>query len=332
MEELSIEYLDPPTEGVFFNAKPERGYRLVESGTVVDGDFLPVKGSPKTKVLPREGELPGLLLLPIGRRITARNAYFVEEEEKGKGRGRKKDFPKAFFQRFAELESDEEILTFASEFGPLRPGIPLDFGKNGQIEAARLESVSEWKLEASFVRAALRLIGDHDDSKDLSGYISRFKDSVILKIHAESKGENIKIPIVVGETLKRTVYRGLVVFFNRMTKRYPSTPQRILYGDSARSVFVPENLLAAVWLQASQAFFHDGPSKTQPRRCFVSGFYFKEEDLAVREAGPHKGRLYHPGMKHRFYQQKNAQKKAEARGREIKPGRKGKTEFLVDEF
>ncbi len=312
-------FIDAPMEPVFFNVRPQEGFRLIESVSVVPGDFLPVKEIPSVKVLPREGEPAGMLLLPVGKTMEARNAFFPDGEP--------------LFQRFADLETDDAIVDFASEFGPLRPGVPFDLSLN----EARLESVSLWRTEISLMRAVLRLVGDYEDEKPVDEDITRQGKRVVVHIRGSLSGQNVFLDFDPGETERETVFRGFVGFFNRKLQECPSSPARILHEGKVRSVLVPESLQAALWLQLSHSIFRDGPSDIAARRCFVTGLYFPEKYMGkpimkMRTVGPNKGRWYHKDMKHRFYQQKYARKVAASEGRVVKEGRRGKTEFIVEEF
>lgn len=310
-------YLDPPVEAVFFNAVPERGFKIVERGAIIPA---PEGGNLNVEAIPRAGERGKKLLLPVGGFTSARNCYF------------EKDSP--LFQRFADLKSEADIVSFASKYGQL-----CDSSLSWNGETIWLESLTTWETEISLMYFIMGVISDFEAKKDVGRYIERRGEEVVFPLRWAHQGKTTAVPsmrFIPSEEKRNTLYRGLVRFFNLKLGECPLIAVHSIREDYSkdpiRSFLEPLSLKGAVWLQFSQSFFRDGPNDIMARRDFLTGRYYPESELSLRTAGPHKGQMYHPAMKRRFYSQKHTRIEAVQEGKTVKQYRKGKTEFIVEEF
>ena len=279
-----------------------------------------------------------LLLMPIssGFKYEWRNVFIDEE--------------KPLFQQFADIHDDKNILDFANKYGYLHHKPIISFNSIGAY--AKLESTDFWKQEIALINKFLQIWGDCEDNKPVGEYIEQkkyekvpgFRDyeekRIFFYINVERPGyvlpwsNFVDLPYIMEESERDTVFRALAAFLDmRIAEEFPMNPQHVLQEDGTfKSYLIPQTLLGAIWLNLSQTFFKDGDEFTESRRSFLTGIYYFKKYLSKRTCGKHSGKYYHEKEKCKFRTQKNNIKKAEAEGRTIKPDRKGKTKFIVDEF
>lgn len=329
--ELLDGFIAAPQEPVFFNQIPVEGFRLIESCSQIPlSSVLKMAGGDfQMWAYPRPGECSEeaaekfrpLLLLPIGpdRKIVCYDFFNGEEP---------------VFQRFANLENDEQILNFAAQFGQLRSGITIDLPGFKVF----LESLNFWKGEISLLRQFLKILGEYEMKSDLAEYLVVRGDKVIFMVHGEGKiaGRNITLPLVRTESKRETVYRGMAQFLDEKMADAPLTVSHRSRGGAFESILMPLNLQGAIWLQLSQAFFGDGPTENRVRRDVLTGKYYRERNSAGeklmwrRKKEPYMGHYYHWNNMRRFNEQKRKRIAAAVRGEAVKDDRKGRTDFLVE--
>ena len=328
-------YIDAPTEPYFVASRPAGGYKLVYAGDMIPASSIfPTTSSFMVEAESKDGtwnrKAPNgyrsRLLLPIGDSYERKNLFSTGEYSEG-----------AFFQRFANLQSDEEILVFANGYGYLsEPPFIKGEGCKGC-----LESLDLWKKEIKIINIVLQILADCEDRKPLRKYFTRLEYSneekvihfPINVIEEWGWGKTCRIKYIAIESEMETVRRCLAAFLDKRLDELGVSLKHFLKEDGAfESCLMPKTLLGAIWLNLSQSFFRDGNTDMIFRRCFLTGNYYPEKELSIRRKGKNKGRYYHPDNKQKFYTQQNNIKKAEAEGRTIKPDRKGKTKFIVDEI
>lgn len=287
------------------------------------------------KALPRKEECSEevaerrrpLLLMPVGPHREAINTFhsFFNGEE-------------PLFQQFARLGTNESILEFAGKFGQLKQDIvsALFAGK------VYLESLDFWKREISMLRQLLEVWGVYETNKDIDKYLKFEGERVIFLPHGKMLPfvKNIVFPLVPGESKRETLYKCLASFIDIKMKEAPLTVSHGWGDDTLMSYLTPLTLQGAIWLQASQAFFKDGPKEWEVRRCVLTGDFYRVENDAGekimwrKKTGPLKGHYYHRAMADRFFEQKRKRNRAAEKGKAVKEGRKGATKFLVgfDDF
>lgn len=342
-------YVDPPITPNFFNPVPSKGFRLIETGSLIPASwFCGGEGIRKVgiheeecllRVYPREKECSeevaekrrSLLLLPIGscgRAINTYHPYFNGEEP--------------LFQQFAKLETDESILEFAGRFGQLKNERRTTFPSG----KAYLESLDFWKREISLVRQLLRVWGDYQMDQNIERYLRFGGERVIFLPYGKRLPFDVPfpnsrgLPLVPSESKKETLFRFLAYAIHTKMTEAPLTVSHGWGDGTLRSYLIPLSLQGAIWLQLSQGFFNDGPKEWKVRRCVLTGDFFRVENDAgekimwKKKTGPLKGHYYHREMANRFYEQKRKRNQAAEKGKTVKEGRKGATKFLVgfDDF
>jgi|GEM_PF-2228862 len=337
------EYADPPIKPLFFNPLYEEGFELIPEGSNVNLSFSNlttydeptweyIKETKKSKILNpltmkakaredyRERLQHGgdvLLFLPRGGVKEARNAYFsyVEDEE-------------PLFQRFANLQTDEDILEFSGEYGLLRGKIVAD------KDFLALESLDFWRREILLVKGFLVVWNAYDQRTSFWAYLKRNSEGnkEILKIPGENGNAIMEFAISANlkEERRESLRRALAGFLDSKVEKCGLSTVHFMDNKKTKSYLKPFNLLGAIWLQLSQSFFKDGPSENMVQRCYLSGLFFPLNCLSQRTKGENKGLFYYPGMKHRLYKQKNYRKKKAQEGKTVKPHRRGRTEFQAE--
>lgn len=338
MEDYQDIYLDPPRANLFFNPVPSGGFRLVKIGSEVSiGDVQPISGdAPGWKLLVMERgkdysqeeakKFNTLLLLPVGRIDHQINIYHEYSNLDG--------IP--LFTQFSKLNTDEDILQFASTYGQLKDGVKADIF-SGQVF---LEPLQLWKNEISLVKQALTIWSSLEAREPVHQYLKPEGDKVLFFISGKNASRTVILKSIQNEQKRETVKRGLAQFIDIKMLEYPATvahatEERKVRGKRTvripyRSFIRPTSLISAIWLQISQSFFRDGEKDIIARRCFLTGDFFAESAMRQRNAEPFKGQYYSIRGMRNFQRQKNRRIEAAVEGKEVKPDRKGATRFLVD--
>lgn len=320
VNDVDLVFLEAPNTHYFFNAVPSEGFRLVKPGQKIPMEWIGLPLAMASDVMVTARQRPergvqsgGLLLCPVGRKETARNSYFPRGQA-------------PIFAEFAALMDDdgkirsEKISLFAAEFGSLEDtGVVASRADN-----VLLESFGFWCREVSRMRILLDAVARFEDKKTGDDLLRRRGDSVVLG--------DIAVPFVASESRSDMLHRCIVAFINGRLREHSVNQQYLSTEKGIRSILEPTTLLGAMWIQVAQSFFKDGPMERLAARSYLTGDYFPRRDMKVRQVGPHSGRLYHPAERNRFYSRKHKRIVAESKGRSVKGGRKGKIEFLVEEF
>jgi len=320
VNDVDLVFLEAPNTHYFFNAVPEKGFRLVEPGQKIPMEWigLPLEIGSDVMVTARQrpergAQSGGLLLCPVGRKEAARNSYFPRGET-------------PIFAEFAALMDDdgkiraEKTSLFAAEFGSLEDtGVVASRADN-----VLLESFGFWCREISRMRILLDAVARFEDKKPGDDLLRRRGDSVILG--------DIAVPFVASESRSDMLHRCIVAYINGRLREHSVRQQYLATEKGVRSILEPTTLLGAMWVQVAQSFFKDGPMERLAARSFVTGEYHPRQDMKVRQVGPNEGRLYHPADRNKFYRRKNRRIVAASEGKVVKEKRKGRTEFLVEEF
>jgi hypothetical protein len=338
MEDFQV-YQDPPRANMFFSQVPSGGFRLVKIGSEVSiSDVQPISGdAPGWNLIAMERgkdysqeearKLNSLLLLPVGRIDHQINIYHEYSNLDG--------IP--LFTQFSKLDTDEDILQFAANYGQLINGVKFD--NCGQLF---LEPLQLWKNEISLVRKALTIWSSLEAREPVHQYLKPHveKDKVLFLISGDYASCTVPLKAIQSETKRETVKRGLAQFLDQKMYEYPATvahatEERKVRGKGTvripyRSFLRPTSLISAIWLQISQSFFKDGERDIIARRCFLTGDFFAESAMRQRNAEPFKGQYYSIRGMRNFQRQKNRRIEAAAEGKEVKPDRKGAMQFLVD--
>ncbi len=338
MEDFQV-YQDPPRANMFFSQVPSGGFRLVKIGSEVSiSDVQPISGdAPGWNLIAMERgkdysqeearKLNSLLLLPVGRIDHQINIYHEYSNLDG--------IP--LFTQFSKLDTDEDILQFAANYGQLINGVKFD--NCGQLF---LEPLQLWKNEISLVRKALTIWSSLEAREPVHQYLKPHveKDKVLFLISGDYASCTIILRVIQSESKAETVKRGLAQFIDQKMYEYPATvahateERKIRGGETViipyRSFLRPTSLISAIWLQISQSFFRDGEKDIIARRCFLTGDFFAESAMRQRNAEPFKGQYYSIRGMRNFQRQKNRRIEAAAEGKEVKPDRKGAMQFLVD--
>ena len=338
MEDFQV-YQDPPRANMFFSQVPSGGFRLVKIGSEVSiSDVQPISGdAPGWNLIAMERgkdysqeearKLNSLLLLPVGRIDHQINIYHEYSNLDG--------IP--LFTQFSKLDTDEDILQFAANYGQLINGVKFD--NCGQLF---LEPLQLWKNEISLVKQALTIWSSLDAAHPVDQFIKPHieKDKVLFLVSGDCASCTVPLKAIQSETKRETVKRGLAQFLDQKMYEYPATvahateERKIRGGETViipyRSFLRPTSLISAIWLQISQSFFKDGERDIIARRCFLTGDFFAESAMRQRNAEPFKGQYYSIRGMRNFQRQKNRRIEAAAEGKEVKPDRKGVMQFLVD--
>ena len=338
MEDYQDIYQDPPRANMFFSQVPSGGFRLVKIGSEVSiSDVQPISGdAPGWNLIAMERgkdysqeearKLNSLLLLPVGRIDHQINIYHEYSNLDG--------IP--LFTQFSKLNTDEDILQFASTYGQLKDGVKADIF-SGQVF---LEPLHFWKNEISLVKQSLTIWSSLDAGEPVHQYLKPEGDKIFFFISGDYASCTIILRAIQSESKAETVKRGLAQFIDQKMYEYPATVahadevRKIRDGEtvriSYRSFLRPTSLISAIWLQISQSFFKDAEKDIIARRCFLTGDFFAESAMRQRNAGQYKGQYYSIRGMRNFDRQKNRRIKAGLEGREVKPDRKGAMQFLVD--
>ena len=340
MEDYQDIYRDPPRANLFFNPVPSKGFRLVKIGSEVSiSDVQPISGdAPGWNLIAMERgkdhtqeeakKFNTLLLMPVGKVDHLINIYHRYSNLDG--------IP--LFTQFSKLNTDEDILQFASTYGQLKDGVKADIF-SGQVF---LEPLHFWKNELSLVKQSLTIWSSLDAGEPIHQYLKPHveKDKVLFLISGDYASCTVPLKAIQSETKRETVKRGLAQFIDQKMYEYPATvahateERKIRGGETViipyRSFLRPTSLISAIWLQISQSFFRDGEKDIIARRCFLTGDFFAESAMRQRNAGQYKGQYYSIRGMRNFDRQKNRRIKAGLEGKEVKPDRKGAMQFLVD--
>ncbi len=336
MEDYQDIYLDPPRANLFNNPVPSKGFKLVKIGSEVSiSDVQPISGDAsgwniiamergKDYSQEEAKKFNSLLLLPVGRIDHQINIFHEYSNLDG--------IP--LFTQFSRLDTDEDILQFAANYGQLINGVKFD--NCGQVF---LEPLQLWKNEISLVKQALTIWSSLDAGEPVHQYLKPHveKDKVLFLISGDYA---VPLKAIQSETKRETVKRGLAQFIDQKMLEYPATvahgveERKIRGGETVKipySSFIrPTSLISAIWLQISQSFFKDGERDIIARRCFLTGDFFAESAMRQRNAEPFKGQYYSIRGMRNFQRQKNRRIEAAAEGKEVKPDRKGAMQFWVD--
>ena len=337
MEDYQDIYLDPPRANLFFNPVPSKGFKLVKIGSEVSiSDVQPISGDASgwnLIAMEREKDYSqeeakkfnSLLLLPVGRIDHGINVYHKYSNLDG--------IP--LFTQFSKLETDEDILRFAANYGQLINGVKFD--NCGQVF---LEPLQLWKNEISLVKQALTIWSSLEAREPVHQYLKPEGDKVLFFISGKNASRTVILKSIQNEQKRETVKRGLAQFIDQKMLEYPATvahateERKIRGGETViipyRSFLRPTSLISAIWLQISQSFFRDAERDIIARRCFLTGDFFAESAMRQRNAEPFKGQYYSIRGMRNFQRQKNRRIEAAAEGKEVKPDRKGVMQFLVD--
>lgn len=200
----------------------------------------------------------------------------------------------ALFDKFRKVRGEDEILAFACKYGELCTKGQKEYSMDFKAEEGKTVYLESTALWEREI-------------KDVNEVVSMW----------ENEAPNIEIARVL----------------NRKLGEYPAV---LHYGIDKQgnffSLFYAHSLAAAIWIQLAQSICRDAPNGMIAGRDFLTGIYYEKGCLATRNKGPHKGKLYHPRNKRNLYRQRNTRKEAEKAGRIVKENRKGRTEFLVEEF
>ncbi len=272
----SYEFLAAPNESFWYNAIPSGGYKLVEPGE----GFVPAEGGRFRE--PKKGD-DRRLLLPVGK-VERGSDPFVQDDGE------------ALFSVFARLETEKDILGFASLNGNLRGGISASPGSG-------LEPIAWWYDEIHRIRMLVEAKEAFESGEGMERFIHDLdEEHVLFQLPGALAREKVRKGASGGVFL-----RGMVQTVNEVLKGNLS-PQYALDGEGkVHSVLRPRNLVTAIWLSFAWGFFKDGPRERTWERCYKSGRYFhrwkREEvgkkgkaltNLFEKKNGPHKGLFYHP--------------------------------------
>ena len=354
MEDYQV-YQDPPRANLFFNPVPSGGFRLVSFGDMIpidevdspfpgklpgcyvvaveEGKRYTKKFAEMLKVKPSLQEFNTPLLLPVGRIDHEINVYHKYSNLDG--------IP--LFTQFSKLETDDDILRFASIFGHLKKQkktLNVNFDNRDYFAEYVLEPLQLWKNEISLVKQALTIWSSLEAREPVHQYLKPEGDKVLFFISGENSGKRVTLKAIQNESKTETVKRGLAQFIDQKMLEYPATvahgveERKIRGGETVKipySSFIrPTSLISAIWLQISQSFFKDAEKDIIARRCFLTGDFFAESAMRQRNAEPFKGQYYSIRGMRNFQRQKNRRIEAAAEGKEVKPDRKGVMQFLVD--
>ncbi|NLW61364.1 MAG: hypothetical protein GX056_03015, partial [Synergistaceae bacterium] len=269
-----------------------------------------------------------LLLLPVGKVDHLINVYHKYSNLDGV----------PLFTQFSKLDTNEDILQFAANYGQLIKGVKYD--NCGQVF---LEPLQLWKNEISLVKQALTIWSSLDAGEPVHQYLKPHveKDKILFIISKDDNASRIvSLKAIQNESKAVTVKRGLAQFIDQKMLEYPATvahatEERKVRGKGTvkipyRSFIRPTSLISAIWLQISQSFFKDAEKDIIARRCFLTGDFFAESAMRQRNAEPFRGQFYSIRGMRNFQRQKNRRIEAAAEGKEVKPDRKGVMQFLVD--
>lgn len=337
MEDYHDIYQDPPRANLFFNPVPSKGFKLVKIGSEVSiSGVQPISGdAPGWNLIAMERgkdhtqeearKFNTLLLMPVGKVDHLINVYHKYSNLDGV----------PLFTQFSKLDTNEDILQFAANYGQLIKGVKHD--NCGQVF---LEPLQLWKNEISLVKQALTIWSSLDAWEPVHQYLKPEGDKVLFFISGENASRTVILKSIQNEQKRETVKRGLAQFLDQKMYEYPATvahateERKIRGGETViipyRSFLRPTSLISAIWLQISQSFFKDGERDIIARRCFLTGDFFAESAMRQRNAEPFKGQYYSNRGMRNFQRQKNRRIEAAAEGKEVKPDRKGVMQFLVD--
>jgi hypothetical protein len=350
-------FLDAPNRGIFFNHIFTGGFELVSSFDEIpvftcggspflrwswNGGFLfpehlferVQKGSGialqheafekigKTEEIPKE-----TLLLPKGEAREARNVFFEEDKE-------------PLFQKFANLETTEEIQSFAGEYGCLRKTPEAWIDKHGN-RIGLLESVETWKREIDALNIALRAIVTYEEGRTSDfEYMPDNANHIYIRPALKSGKTStfLLAPYVKGVPEKTIFKMAIARLFNEKLRESPSVPAYTFVVEKGRfePCLHPQSLAAAIWLQLAQSFFKDGPAERIAERCYLCGKWgkaYKEWSGTIkldtdvwsqRKKGPYAGLYYHKLCDKAVRMRENRKRKAEEEGKKLRKRKRTK--------
>lgn len=346
-----------PNEPHFYNPVPSEGYKLVAPGHIIKGDelkkFLAFPAFPlcfpgdETNTNEEFVEPEFKAISITGNQTTSDNKLLLPQGGFKKARDPfKQEGGETLFSVLGKLDSEEDILKFASEHGNLGEGKNVIDGVKDTIP---LVAIRQWKDEVEQIKAVMKIYDAYNDKKDLEKYINHFysdrrcnRPGIVHPGFTEvvltnpDKGIELFNWSEPTEDFRQQDYRVLVkkgiarlvnakidcqVTYKYFVGKDIYEPNR---DDEVRTFLVPQTLRAAIWLSFAWGFFKDGPKERQWERCYISGNYYNRwkrdrngnltTNLRQRKRGDHKGLFYHPDendkrRKKIEYQKKNKNKK-----------------------